>query len=304
MRNRIVSSLALVVVSSLTSGCGLLMEAVIAGVSSPSSSSSSSGDGRHAGEDKLEVAYKARDLPTLQKYCSGALPSGEAVKQTACTEAITIEGEDTKDCSKVVDLYEKGPLTDRDHVVAMGKQFARCELDEPLFERVGHWGEDDSILVEIEKSGAPLESLFVKYASTHADATFLNIEHDTYAMDHISHWLTDQGHKGQCRLLASVVDGAAETVRRNALSYFRSSGCKEGVAIAVALLTSDVASSRYAACVTLGELGDASVMNKLAVLGDTDGWSEIQEQGDYATRVYPVRDVCRAAAGKIAIRAR
>jgi hypothetical protein len=300
MRNRIVLGVALVSFVSLGSGCGLLLEAALgAGSSSGSQGASSS-----AAEDPVDVAYKARDLAALQAQCAGKTSLGDGSKRRACDFAQIVDAEDTKDCTRVVDLYDKGPsYNDRDFVVAMGKQFARCDLADPLFERIAPWGRG-GILEEVEKSGAPLESLFVKYASTHPGAKFLAGEKDGFASAHVFDWLIGQDHKGQCRLLATTVAGASDNVRRNAVVYFQENGCKEGVAFAIALLTSASASSRAVACTALGEIGDPGIAGKLAVLGDTDGYAEVQEQGDYAMRVYPVRDACRAAAGKIALRAK
>lgn len=64
--------------------------------------------------------------------------------------------------------------------------------------------------------------------------------------------------------------------------------------------------SRMYACEILGAIGDGSVAEKVKLVADTDGHSTVQEEERdgrvRATKVYPARDACLEAYGKIKLR--
>jgi len=82
--------------------------------------------------------------------------------------------------------------------------------------------------------------------------------------------------------------------------------CKEGIPVAVETMVDESPRRRAYSCEILGAIGDASVLDKVKTLAETDGHSTVkEEQRDgriWATKVYPVRDACLEAYGKIKLR--
>ena len=75
--------------------------------------------------------------------------------------------------------------------------------------------------------------------------------------------------------------------------------CEQGIPFAEKALTDKIPSVRRVSCIFLGEVGVAKHVEKLEILGSTDGYSEVQGR----QKIYPVRDACKEAAGKIKLRA-
>jgi hypothetical protein len=307
MRNRIRLG-TLVLATSLSSGCASLVLGALGALGGGSTPPSKTE--REIGDEKIDKALDARDFATLQKQCAGAIPVGEANKARACAMAAMVEAEDTKDCDRSVAIFEQGPTGASNYLVDISKKLAECDRYPAIFEGVMPLSSDGGkLLVALEQAGKPVEAKFIEYAKGHGGAAFLPVEDAPHGLSNISQWLLAAGHKNECQVLATAVTGASEDLHYAALGYFRDAPCKtEAVSVAAGLLTSETASHRLAACEVLGLLGDEAQSKKLALLAETDAYSELQEEqagsgATYASRVYPVRDACRAAAGKIALRA-
>lgn len=74
--------------------------------------------------------------------------------------------------------------------------------------------------------------------------------------------------------------------------------CEQGVPFAERALTETIPSVRRVGCVLLGEVGAKRHIEKLEILGSSDGYSEIRGR----QKIYPVRDACQEAAGKVKLR--
>jgi hypothetical protein len=269
--------------------------------------------------EQLHDAKARKDVAFLKKICDGDLRvQYDGMKHEACEAQKELEAvggnasgdgaagvpAGKADCSTVVERYNSA-RGDREFQIAMAKQFAACGKYTELFEVVAHWGDDGKTLIAIDDK--QLENEFDKYAASHAGPAFLNVEHGKHAMRNIGDWLTKTKHLGHCDAVVKAATGAKEGVRVWTLPYLREANCTTGTPIAVGLLTSEYGLSRKWACHALGDIGDASVIPKLKILANTDGWSDMQEiRGNsgatYMTKVYPVREACTGAAGKLELR--
>jgi hypothetical protein len=96
------------------------------------------------------------------------------------------------------------------------------------------------------------------------------------------------------------------TAKAWTMPYYRDAKCPEGATIASDALLSERADHRIWACDTLATIGTNANLARVKTLGETDGYSEIREERRegriWAVKVYPVRERCTAAAGKIAMR--
>ncbi len=290
---------------------------------------------------EVNAAIERHDLAALKKHCAdeslgdpnessvpmgaaqsekNAIQSNRAARRSACREAAAIEGnKDDGNCATVAARYAKArPLdTERGYGfwVTWGKRMAKCENYEAIFEQIAHVGDfgengDGAIILEkLEKEGVPLVAGFATYAAANRGPSFLDIKNADYAANHIANWLSTGKHFDQCATLAKALPGASEDARARMLFYFTDAKChKEGAAVGLGLLTAQGAGNRVRACVNLGETGDVSVLKKVQILATSDTYSEVQEkQGNdgriYGVKVFPVRDACSAAAGKIQLRA-
>ena len=258
----------------------------------------------------VKAAKERKDVAWLKQVCDGEMRvKYDMVKYDACQyqkELDATGGATGKtDCGTVVERYKAAPKQDDGFVITMSKEMASCGKYTELFELVAHWGDDGRVLIALDS--ASLDDEFEKYAKSHIGPSFLNIEHGDHAMRHISHWLEKKRHFGHCESVAEAAKDADEKVRAWSLPYLREAKCKTGIPIAVGLLTSDKPSHRMWACQALAHFGDASVLPKVKILANTDSFHELQEvRGNsgamYATKVYPVREACVAAAGKIELR--
>ena len=292
---------------------------------------------------EVNAAIERHDLAALKKFCAdeslgdpnensvpmgaaqsekNAIQSNRAARRDACREAAAIEGnQDDGDCTTVAERYAKARPLDSERGygfwVTWGKRMAKCENYEAIFEQIAHVGDfgengDGAIILEkLEKEeGIPLVAGFATYAAANPGPSFLDIKKNAdYAANHIANWLSTGKHFDQCATLAKALPGASEDARARMLFYFTDAKChKEGVSLALPLLTAASAPHRVRACRNLGDTGDASVLKKVQILAASDSYSEVQEkQGNdgriYGVKVFPVRDACSAAAGKIQLRA-
>lgn len=273
--------------------------------------------------EELAAADKRGDLPYLDQACADA-PSKPA---EPCILANIIRAEKSTDCAFVMKVYKETPRRHPNYQnnrdvwgeewgPRLGKKLAGCGEYNVIFEQMSVHQTDhpDSeagvdLLARIEKSGAPLDAEWLKYLASHPGPKLLPIEYDGLAMKHIGIWLTNAGHTGHCAEFGAALTGAKLGPTGNGLKYYLwpNKCAKEAVPVAVELLTSDNELARQTSCEALGDLGDGSVLPKLKILASSDSYNEVVEKTSdsgavYGVKVFPVRDACKAAAGKIELR--
>ncbi|MCK6589778.1 MAG: hypothetical protein L6Q76_19575 [Polyangiaceae bacterium] len=263
------------------------------------------------GMKEMDAAYERRDEAYLEEHCGKkdghyACKKLEALRAPAKIAALS--------CGEVTSYYENSSKEDASAVALVGRKLAECGEYTYLFERVVHWGnggEGKQILIKLEEEGKPVEAEFVKYLASHKGPQFFPMEKNKglvvkYTIHHISQWLVEKGHTQHCAAFAESATGANEWARTAVLWYFEQNKCKEGIPLATELLLDEEGGTRGYACEILGVIGDASVADKVKTLAETDDFSEVVEEERegrvYAMKVYPVREACRAAYGKIKLR--
>ena len=259
---------------------------------------------------QIEDANKNGDLATLERACSGQARlrySGD--KRRAC-QYLKRHKSSKGTCDDVVARY-KGTSKDWPLQQSFGREFAKCNKWTEMFEVVVHWGnraEGAKLLAMLDSEGVKVEEAWVAYLDSHKGAAFFAMGGNTakFALDNIGKWLLKKGAKGHCRSVVAAATGANEIARAWVLPYLKGAGCAEGAVVANSLLTSDRANHRMWACQTLGIIGGKNAAAKLEVLAASDPYNEVREERRggrvWGVKVWPVRDACKAAAGKIKLR--
>lgn len=266
----------------------------------------------------INAAFDRRDEGELEKMCSGEIAlASEKNRESACAKLEVLRGPKAVqrvDCEHVVAHYDRADKREAAFISAAARRMAECGQYTYMFEHVIHWGnsgEGAEILIKLEEEGLPLEAEYGKYLAAHKGPEFFvtvrDHENDViYGLGHITKWLVTKGHTQHCAAIAESATGASATARTAVLEYFKEAKCKEGVPVAVDLMLDDSPNRRAYACEILGSIGDASVLEKVKTLSETDGHSTVQEEERegriWATKVYPVRDACLEAYGKIKLR--
>lgn len=290
---------------TLATGCGLITRVV-----APNSL---------ADITSINGAVDRKDEAYLEKVCSGDSPArAESDQKYACHQLERLQGPQkalaAATCDNVIEKYEGAPKDKHEFVVSMGKKMAECGHYAYLFEHVVHWGDNKDgakLMSELESSGKSMDAEFAKYLASHKGPQFFPVKDDrkndvSYGLDHITNWLIDKGHTQHCAALAASATGANIVARVSVMNYFATANCKEGIPLATELLLADLPGDRTLGCNVLGKIGDVSVLEKVKVVADTDGYSTVKEEERngrvWATKVYPVRDACLQASGKIKLR--
>jgi len=263
-------------------------------------------------------AERRGDVEFLQRACRGEVAID--FPQEACGAAQRLTALSTATCETVGDLYDRTPPDTRnvgvyDHGMAV--HFATCGLYADLFERFGFHGTAYLRGLE-EEDHLPLEDGFVRYATEHRGPRFFPRDRSgaPESVLAVFGWLGKKPDRAHCALLLDAVAGRdnEEDWRNNyasagwhALDYAYQAKCREAAPAAEAALLSEVTEMRVIGCKVLGEIGDARVAKKLAILAESDDASTVEEQagtdGTWGKTVYPVRESCAAALGKLRLRA-
>lgn len=271
-----------------------------------------------ADNSSINSASSRGDEAYLEKVCNGETPARQdSDKEYACNRLERLRAPKKAlavSCDDLQKAYEDAPKDDRKFVAAMSEKMAECGHYPYLFEHVIHWGNNNEgveILQSLEKNGKPVEEEFGKYLESHKGAMFFattqSKKNDVlYGIAHITKWLMGKGSTQHCAAIANAATGANIYARVSVMTYFKEAKCKEGVPLATELLAEDMPGDRTLGCRILGAIGDASVLGKVKIVAETDGYSTIKEEERngrvWATKVYPVRDACLEASGKIKLR--
>ena len=253
------------------------------------------------------------------KHVQSNIQSNRQVRRDACFYARSAEADvDDGNCATVADRWKNATMQqdgDRNEFyLRWARRLSKCDAWATVFEEIARMDDFGTnavgyqVLRKLDADGVNVRGGFGRYLASHTGRRFLAVKQGNYAMNHIANWLLKAGHKDQCGRLARALKGAADDTVRSALFYFSQTGCQaEGEPLALALLTSESARARAGACANLGTLvRTRRGLKKVKILAKSDTYSEVVERRRggrvWAERVYPVRDACVAAAGKIQLR--
>jgi hypothetical protein len=270
-----------------------------------------------ASDQAIRSAILRQDDAYLDKVCNGEIEADFTPdRRLSCEERDRIRAWSklgTARCDELVPLDEKSPRPTSSDARTLAKKLFECGQGAHVFERM--LGERDAdLLIQLEASGTDVEAYYVKYLESHQGAQYFPVdkakvvtEEDlgkiAFAVSNVGKWLNTKDRTKLCGTIATATMGAHSLPRRKTLEYVENMQCKEIVPLAMEALQSDSARERWQACYVLGKVGDESVLEKLKIVADTDGYS-----GDWSnpqrwhTDPFPVRVVCRAAIGKIQLR--
>lgn len=191
-----------------------------------------------------------------------------------------------------------------------------CGLYADLFERFAFRGKGFLRGLE-ENDKLPIEDGFVSYATEHRGPRFLPRDRRSApeALRAVFGWLDEKPARTHCGVLLAAVAGrdsdedwgqGSVPAGWLALDYASRARCPEAAPAAEAALLDEQAALRIVGCKVLGEIGDARVAKKLAILAETDGETSVEEvagtDGTWGKTVYPVRETCAAALGRLRLR--
>ena len=258
--------------------------------------------------EKTEAAEKNGDVAYLKKVCAGEVrlryegDKGEACDWLAKREALNTP----VDCDTVVKVYEQSPKAESAFQLKMGKKFVECGKIKETFETLVP--DSFELLNVLEDGGVNMDAAWVKYLQENKGSGFMATKNVVAAMRKINDWLAKKAHLGHCAETLAAATGASEAARVWVMPYYSEAQCKDGAPMVAELLLSDTADHRMWACNALGAIGGKAVLAKVQTLAQSDGFSTLREtqaaSGNvYGVKVYPVREACEAAAGKIKLRA-
>lgn len=265
-------------------------------------------DVERACEISVAIANEKKDTAFIDKACNVGQykPACNVVENDKLSSSIGDVA-----CADVPAQLGKKSVSDMSEAQrnAVLDKLISCGSGEYIFEKIAHVGDMGprgmgvNILKDADKrSNGALLKVFTEYATNNTGAAFLNDDHSEFGANHIGNWLSDSGHNDLCKPLTTALTGSAEKVRANILFYLARNKCKEGLPIATELLASNSANFRALACTNLANFGDKTVLKKVKTVAETDTYFEVQENGGYAVKVYPVADACKEAYGKIQLR--
>lgn len=253
------------------------------------------------------------------KHVQFNIQSNRKVRRDACHYVRSAEADvDDGNCATVAERWKNATMQqdgNRDEFyLRWARRLSKCEVWAPVFEDIARMDDFGTnavgyqVLRKLDSEGVDVKSGLQSYLMSHSGRRLLAVKKGNYAMNHIANWLLKSGHKDQCGAMARALKGAADDTVRSALFYFSETGCHaEGEPLALSLLTSESARARAGACANLGSLVQTRRgLKKVKILAKSDTYSEVREHRRggrvWAERVYPVRDACVAAAGKIQLR--
>lgn len=278
-----------------------------------------SGCGGIANYQTLQAAFDRGDLAYLEGACSGSIITvrGEDQRSACWKRDHLVRRNSTMgaSCDQIVAAHQKTGAEDFKVAQAVSAKLAECGHWAYLFEHMMHWGNESEgvkILTDLDAAGKPVEAELAKYLAAHKGSRFFPVQGDRandvrYGIAHLHDWLQKKGHVQQhCGAIGAAALGANTTARVAALGYLKEGNCKEGVPVALETLLDEDGEARVAACKVLGALGDASVLPKVKLVAETDGWAVVREEPRegriWASRVHPAREACLDASGKIQLR--
>lgn len=253
------------------------------------------------------------------KHVQSNIQSNRNVRREACLYVSSAEADvDDGNCATVADRWKNATMQqdgDRDEFyLRWARRLSKCDAWAPVFEEIARMDDFGTnavgyqVLRKLDSEGVDVTGGLARYLAKHSGRRFLAVKKGNYAMNHIGHWLIKSGHKDQCGRLAAALKGAADATVRAALFYFSENECRaEGEPLALSLLTSDSARARAIACTNLASLvRTRRGLKKVKILAKSDTYSEVVEHRRdgrvWGVVVYPVRDACKMAAGKIELR--
>jgi hypothetical protein len=270
------------------SGCGLIRSAVRANET-----------------ERLRNLEAAGDYEALAETC--AKPRRyEACKAKKRVGSKRLAASTCDDILENIEAYYRNHDATKKADLALGRKVVTCGHTTKLFDGTVRLRYHRTTLQKLD--GDELFDAFVAYVKSQQSAW--DWDDRGYFVSALSKWLGSSGEPGRCPRVHAQLDHVAAAQHGAFLRAFHQLGCEEeSTPMALADLSHDAAHRRALACEVLGDFGGADVLPKLEALAETDPYSEAHEVRSQrhdaviaVDKVYPVRERCLEAAGKVRLR--
>ncbi len=246
--------------------------------------------------------WRHRNQACKAVSAAGASAGLSAFSGATCQNAVAMF---EKHKQGLVSAYSLSKAQKQANFDAVALKLAKCGQWDYIFEKLMHWGgshgQGRKMLDALHRAGFKLEKLMFAYMKRHRRRLF-DFKHAGYALDHWTGYLYDRRMFRNCRKWVKWAYKIPDKVWGNINWFLRNAKCRGAARVAIKRLRSNNARVRKGACVTLGVLGRRRHLRKVRILARTDGYYKWVRRGWRKYRVYPVRDACKAAAGKIQLR--
>jgi hypothetical protein len=261
----------------------------------------------------VRTAERLGDLDLLVDVCLGEVwirAGGEEACEPVRAAALARFDADAGDCAKVEEAYERArqtlPPEDRDALfLDAGLRLARCGDWDAVFDRFVHVGDLSRdalgvrLLAHLDAEGLDVRAAVIaRLKSGRAIARTA----PAHATAHVVDWLLSVPHEDLCGPIGAAAKSAPDDVAGIWLGYLAGAGCPDAAPLAEKRLASRDPWARHHACRVLGEVGTSRHVRKLTLVAATDPEFEDEAVEGAVFRRWPVREACRAAVGRIAIR--
>ncbi|WAS99169.1 hypothetical protein [Nannocystis punicea] len=255
-------------------------------------------------EEKYDELEKAGDYEALAAKCAEN-------KSKAC-EAKTRVGERrlaASTCDELkgnLDKYYSNHQATKESDLVLVRKFAECGQAAVMF------GQDlrirwlDDSMVTLDKEGVDLFGQFVGFIGA-GDKAYEG-ESGVQQANRMARWLVAVNDASRCPTLDAAMPKVAPEARGEFVWFYYEAGCgAQAVPHAQKALLAEQYGFRIQACDVLGKYGDASALEALNTLAETDPYKAEREvrtsSGMVAIEVYyPVRERCQAATGQLRLR--
>lgn len=197
--------------------------------------------------------------------------------------------------------------------VAFSRRALECNNSEIVFAGLllGPISEPNgSNLLVVEQAGVPLKAAFEAWLDNRGGAPvgsgfpYRGVERQDSLIETMT-WAAKAGYVDLGEKIATFAAGQDSIVQYASMAFFLELN-ERGVAgerIAQTLLSDTSPNVRETACNALRTFGTAASLRKVQIMAESDSYQTVREENGYGVRVYPVREACNSAAGRIQMRA-
>jgi hypothetical protein len=264
---------------------------------------------------QIDQYVAEKNTAKLKQFCEDKKVSYFMRKKT-CGKLVLIQTEqlEASSCSQITERFTEIKKYSQRRAVwdstrrlyyKGGVKIAKCGQWDFVFRSLLHWGNRNrmgvTLLNKINEAGMNAEQQLISWMKKQTRP--FDFKNGGYAAYNAVQYFKKKEKFSHCRLFHTLTQRATEKIKGKLIYYFYLARCKNAERMMTARLSSDVPGHRRQACDVLGRIGTPRVLRKLRILSYSDPAFTIKRRKYVAYRVYHVRTACRAAMGKIQLRA-
>ncbi|HAA55405.1 MAG TPA: hypothetical protein DCE42_11655 [Myxococcales bacterium] len=229
-----------------------------------------------------------------------------------------------EDIIKLAKMANKAPSKRGGYVEKYGiiaSEAARCKKWDYVFRHTAriNYRPFTKVMKYVEAKGYDTHTAYDKWLNGQKHP-YYNVGYGNYSLTSIRGWLQKSSKKkSHCKAFASAAQRTYESVEadgkmgrvaaqynRKWNRYYRSgfvgylyvADCQEHIKLVRKMLTGNNWKDRSQACDIMAKWGKKSDLRRLRTIASTDAYSYFRRRN----RIFPVRDMCRKAAGRVSVR--